>query len=91
MALIEKGDLKYDYSWDARPGNNPVHEGESDSNLFDRESGKEVLTIINEYASRRNITDKKEALRIERELHENLSRDITTQRDVMDWLDSIFS
>lgn len=91
MAIIEKGDLQYDYSWaPARPGHNPEHEGEPDSNLFDREDGKAVLNIINEYSDRRNITDKKRALKIETELHQNLSQDITTQRGVMDWLDSIF-
>lgn len=89
MALIKKGDLKHDYSWPSEsPGDSPK---EADSNLFDRENGKEVLSVINEYADRRNITDKKEALKIETELHNNLSKDITTQRGAMDWLDSIFA
>lgn len=89
MALIKKGDLKHDYSWPSEsPGDNPK---DADSNLFDRENGKEVLSVINEYADRRNITDKQKALKIETELHNNLSEDITTQRGVMDWLDSIFA
>lgn len=89
MALIGKGDLKHDYSWPTEsPGDSPK---DPDSNLFDREDGKEVLNVINEYADRRNITDKQKALKIETELHNNLSKDITTQRGVMDWLDSIFA
>ena len=89
MALIKKGDLKHDYSWPSEsPGDSPK---KADSNLFDRENGKEVLSVINEYADRRNITDKQKALKIETELHNNLSEDITTQRGVMDWLDSIFA
>lgn len=69
------------------PGDSP---GDADSNLFDRKSGKEV-SVINEYADWRNITDKQKALKIETEIHNNLSEDITTQRGVMDWLDSIFA
>lgn len=89
MALIDKGDLKHDYSWPTEdPGDNPK---DPDSNLFDRENGKEVLNVINDYAERRDITDKQQALKIETELHQNLSKDVTTQRGVMDWLDSIFA
>ncbi len=88
MALIEKGDLQYDYSWTSQPGKSSKKE--PDSNLFDREDGKAVLNLINEYAEDRNITDKKKARKIETELHQNLSQDVTTQRGVMEWLDSIF-
>lgn len=89
MALIEKGDLQHDYSWPTEsPGDSPK---DADSNLFDREDGKEVLNVINEYVDKRDITDKQKALKIETEIHNNLSKDITTQRGVMDWLDSIFA
>lgn len=88
MSLIEKGDLQHDYSWPSdNPGSNPK---DADSNLFDRENGKEVLHIINEYAKEENITDKKRALEIETKLHNNLSRDVSTQRDVFDWLRANF-
>lgn len=90
MSLIEKGDLQYDYQWTSHPGENPMHEGSPDSNLFNREEGYEVLELINEYAERTDIEDKEKALEIERHLHESLGRDVTTQRSVMEWLDEIF-
>lgn len=90
MSLIEKSDLKHDYSWTSKPGENPKFEGTPDSNLFDREDGHEVLYVINEYAKRNDITDKEKGLEMESHIHNNLGKEITTQRDVTDWLDSIF-
>lgn len=88
MSLIDKGDLQYDYTWTSQPGGSKSDK--PDSNLFDREDGKEVLHIINEYAKEENITDKKRALEIETKLHQNLSQDVSTQRDVFDWLKANF-
>lgn len=90
MALIDKGDLKYDYNWTSHPGETPMNEGSPDSNLFNREEGYEVLELINKYADRTNLKDKEKALEIEEHLHESLGKDVTTQRSVMDWLDEIF-
>ncbi len=55
------------------------------------ESGDDILNEINEYAKENNITDKKKGLEIESQIHKNLSKDVSTQRDVTDWLDSVFN
>ncbi|MDZ7691867.1 MAG: hypothetical protein U5K69_12190 [Balneolaceae bacterium] len=90
MALIEKGDLKYDYSWTSNLGKNPKFEGKPDSNLFDREEGHEVLYLINEYAKENNIDDKETAREIENQLRKNLDKNLTTQRSVFEWITSRF-
>lgn len=91
MALISRGDLEYSgYTWSSNPKVEPRFHGMADDNVFDRNDGNDVLYVINEYARENDIKDKKKALELEKEIHQNLSEDITTQRDVTDWLKSIF-
>jgi hypothetical protein len=91
MALISREDLHYqDYKWNSNPNVEPRFHGTVDNNMFDRSDGNDVLFVINEYADENDIRDKNQALELEREIHENLSKDISTQRDVSDWLKSIF-
>lgn len=91
MALISREDLKYtDYTWNSNPTVDPRFHGIADDNKFDRSDGNDVLYVINEYARENEIGDKKDVQFWEKEIHQNLSEDITTQRGVVDWLKSIF-
>jgi hypothetical protein len=91
MALISRSDLQYeDYKWNSNPNVDPRFHGIADNNAFDKTDGNDVLYVINEYARENDVRDKKQALELEREIHQNLAKDISTQRDVTDWLKSIF-
>lgn len=69
MSLIDKSDLKYDYTWSSKPAANPrsdtITQSDTQSRVFNREDGEGVLSMINEYAKDHEIEDKEEALRIE--------------------------
>ncbi|HET6528912.1 MAG TPA: hypothetical protein VFG39_09210 [Balneolaceae bacterium] len=91
MALISRNDLHYtDYDWFSNPTVEPRFHGPADNNAFDKTDGNDVLYVINEYADENDIRDKKHALKLEREIRQHMAKDISTQRDVMDWLKSIF-
>lgn len=92
MPLLSKRDLEYDYTWSSRPNRqqDPVPDDNPGRDVFDADDGNDVLDAINNYAEEKEITDKRRALEIERKMHENMSRDISTQRGVRDWMDSIF-
>lgn len=86
MGLINKNDLKLEYSWSTRAGHSPVTHENIGSNVFDRRSGEEVLSILNNYSEKRGISDKEELLKAEPLIREKLPKDIRTEDDVMNWL-----
>ncbi|REL24293.1 hypothetical protein DYD21_18980 [Rhodohalobacter sp. SW132] len=92
MSIINRKDLKYDYSWSTQPASKPRTEvtGKrgTPSEIFQREKGENVLSFINEYADAHDIKDKEEALRIERMLYEKLQNEQMTRREIRIWLDS---
>ncbi len=90
MGLLNKSDLKFDYSWSTKAGNNPITERKR-GKYFNKDTGEDVLQLINDYAKEKNITDKKIGLDIESKIHKNLSNDVSTQRGVREWLNSIFA
>jgi len=92
MSIIQRKDLKYDYSWSSQPGGKPRTEitakRGTPSEIFRREKGENVLSFINEYADAHDIKDKEEALRIERMLYEKLKNKQMTRKEITIWLDS---
>ncbi|MEX0904190.1 MAG: hypothetical protein WD604_00380 [Balneolaceae bacterium] len=93
MPLIDRSDLQFDYTWSSKPGNNPRNNpqtgGDTKSSLFRRNEGDEVLSLINEYAKDHEITNKREALRIEGLLREKLGEEDMTREEVKVWMDDL--
>lgn len=90
MPLIDRSDLKYDYSWKTEPAGKPrssvTTEGETKSDVFRSEDGDQVLSFINDYTDREGITDKKHAMRIEKLLREELKNREMTRKEARLWL-----
>lgn len=91
MSLIKRNDLKYDYTWSSKPASAPRSDTKmktgSRSNMFSAQEGEGVLSFINDYAEKHGITDKQEALRIERLLRDELKERKMTREEVTLWLD----
>jgi hypothetical protein len=91
MSIIDKSDLKYDYTWSSKPAANPrsdtITQSDTQSRVFNREEGEGVLSIINEYAKDHEIKDKNEALRIEGLIRSKLGDEDMTFEEVMEWLE----
>lgn len=90
MPLIDRSDLKYDYTWKTEPANKPrssaTAQDETESEVFRREEGDQVLSFINDYTKREGINEKQEALEIERILRDELKNKDMTRREVRLWL-----
>lgn len=95
MPLIDRSDLNFDYTWTSEPGENarnrPQTTGSTKSSFFRRNEGNEVLSLINEYASDHEISDKQEALEIEKMLREKLGEEEMTRAEIRVWLDGALS
>lgn len=91
MSLIKKNDLKYNYTWSSKGAHTPRSDGLTEtgsrSNMFSAQEGEGVLSFINNYAEKHGITDKEEALRIERMLQDELKEREMTRNEVTLWLD----
>jgi hypothetical protein len=88
MALIDRSDLQYDYTWTSKPGNSPRSDSTSKSSMFRRDEGSDVLALINDYVSEKDIKNKEEALRIERLIREKLSGEKMTREEVRAWIEN---
>lgn len=90
MPLIDRSDLKYDYVWDTEPAQKPRRttrtEGETESRLFRREEGDEVLDFINEFSADQGFESKEEALEVERLLRDEMKNRDMTRKEVRLWL-----
>lgn len=90
MPLINRNDLKYDYAWTtepaSKPRSSPKTTEKTDSQIFRGEEGDEVLSFINDYTRREKISDKKEALKIEKLLRDEMKNKDMTRREVRLWL-----
>lgn len=90
MPLIDRSDLKYDYTWSTEPAQAPRNETtaekETESKLFRRKDGDEVLEFINDYSDKYGIETKEDALEIERLLRDELKERDMTRREVQLWL-----
>lgn len=86
MGLINKNDLKLEYSWTTRASDGPIDQDNLGSNVFDRRSGDDVLSLLNDYAESHGITDKNEAISTEFIIRERLPKDVHTKEDAIEWL-----
>lgn len=86
MALIDRSDLQYDYTWSSSPGNNPRSESTHTSSMFRRDEGDEVLALINDYVREQDIRDKETAMKIETLIRNKLDRDQTNRDEIKAWL-----
>lgn len=90
MSIIDRSDLKYDYIWDTEPAQKPRRttrtEGETESRLFRRDEGDEVLDFINKYSDKQGFETKEEALEVERLLRDEMKNKDMTRKEVRLWL-----
>lgn len=89
MPVINRNDLKYDYTWSTSPSSNPrtgVTETDSQSSVFKSDHGDEVLSLINEYAEKHQIESRAEAIKLEKRIKEEIGQKEMTRSEVMDWL-----
>lgn len=90
MPILDRSDLKYDYTWSTEAGQKPRSstrtEGETESRLFRRKEGDEVLDFINRYSDERGFESKEEALEVERLLRDEMKNKDMTRREVRLWL-----
>lgn len=86
MALMQKSDLKYTYSWTAIRPDDPKVSGPPDSTMFNRYEGYEVLYLINRFAHEYDLKQKSFGHKIEKMINEYLPSDIRSQTKVKDWI-----
>lgn len=86
MALLQKSDLKFEYSWTVITPDNPKVTGKPDSTFLNRGEGYEVLTFINTFAADNNWKQKESALKVERLIHNYLPSDVRSRANVKKWL-----
>lgn len=90
MPVINRNDLKYDYSWSTKPSDHPrsgVTETDSQSRVFQSDQGDEVLSLLNDYAEKHNIESKEKALILEMKIREEMDQKEMTRREVIVWLE----
>lgn len=88
MALIDRNDLQYDYTWTSSPGKSPRSESTHTSSMFRRDEGDEVLALINDYVREQDIKDKETALRIESLIRNKLDKEQTSRDEIKAWLNN---
>jgi len=86
MALLNKSDLKYTYSWTAIGGDDPKITGTPDSTLFNRREGYEVLYMINKFAVDHKLKNKPTGHKIEKMVNDHLPSNIRSQDNVVTWI-----
>ena len=86
MAKITKGDLKYDYSWKAVPGDDPTKTKE-DADRFSRKEGYEVLHLLNSLAGAQGSDLTLRTRQIcEWLIHEHLPSNVQGRKKVTSWI-----
>ena len=86
MSLLEKSDLKFEYSWKAIPPDDPRVTGKPDSTLLNREEGYEVLYFINRFSNTHNLSNKNTRLKVEKLIKKHLPGTIRSHANVWQWL-----
>lgn len=86
MDLLQKSDLKYEYSWTTVSPDDPKITGKPDSTLLNRSEGYEVLHFINRVAAASNWTNKSLGLKVERMIKKHLPGDTRSHSNVWQWL-----
>lgn len=92
MPILDRSDLKYDYNWKTGPATAPRTETttdtETESRLFRRDEGDEVLDFINQYSEEHENIEREDALEIERLLRDELKNEDMTRKEVRLWLNN---
>ncbi len=86
MPLLQKSDLKFNYSWTVIAPDDPKITGKPDSTLLNRGEGYEVLAFINNFASTHNFKRKESGTKTERLIHKYLPGGIRSHTNVKKWL-----
>lgn len=86
MAVFNKTDLKYTYSWSTDGGDNPKLKGEPDSSLLDRTEGYEVLYLIQKSMEAWGLKLVASGHKIERMIKNDVPSSIRTQIGIKDWI-----
>jgi hypothetical protein len=86
MALLQKSDLQFEYSWTAIPPDDPRVTGKPDSTLLNRSEGYEVLAFINSFAVTNDWKQKASGLKTERLIKKHLPGDTRSHANVRKWL-----
>ncbi len=86
MSLLQKSDLKFEYSWTAIPPDDPRVTGKPDSTLLNRGEGYEVLAFINGFAATNDWKQKVSGLKVERMIKKYLPGDTRSHANVRKWL-----
>lgn len=86
MALITKDDLRFGYRWTAVQEDDPTVSGPTDSTLFNRNEGYEVLYLINKIAEIGELKQKESGLKIERMIKMKMPSNIVGQENVRRWI-----
>ena len=88
MALINKNELYYQYSWKVLVGDDPSISGEPDSTLLNRNEGYEMLYLINKFSEKHGFRNVQSAIKVERLIKEHVPTEIRSQVDIVRWLET---
>lgn len=86
MALINRNDLQFSYSWTVVSPDDPRVTGTPDSTLLNRSEGYEVLAFINRIATASDWPTKAPALKVERLIKTHLPGDVRSHKNVWAWI-----
>jgi len=87
MALMQRSNLQYQYSWSVIAPDNPRITGKPDSTMFNRHEGYEVLSLINRMAEKHGFKQTSSGQKLETMIHKHLPSDIRSQANVQAWLE----
>ncbi len=86
MTLLQKSDLKYEYSWTAIAPDDPKVTGKPDSTFLNRGEGYEVLAFINSFAGTHSFKQKASGIKVELLIKKYLPGDTRSHVNVSKWL-----
>jgi len=86
MSLLQRSDLKFEYSWTEIPPDSPRITGKPDSTLLNRNEGYEVLAFINRFAEDKKLNEKESGHKVERLINKHLPSIIQRHANVIKWL-----
>lgn len=92
MPLLDRSDLKHEYSWSTasanKPRSNTNTQKETKSDVFRPDEGDKMLSFLNQYAESRKILEKDEARNFEPLLRKKLEEEgEMTNEELEKWLD----
>lgn len=86
MSLLQRSDMKFEYSWTEISPDSPKITGKPDSTLLNRNEGYEVLAFINRFADDKKLNQKESGLKVERLINKHLPSIIQRHANVSKWL-----